>query len=76
MSAVRSNLCCPKKPKPFSKSSSVSDACIQNRNREFWLRNSEDEAWNLWEMGKALGVSFVGEEKGVIDRLVSLVSRK
>ena len=39
------------------------------------MRNSEDEAWSMWEMGKALGVSFVGKEKGVIERLVSLENR-
>ena len=59
----------------FPMCSSLSYACIENCNKGFWIRNTEDEAWNLWEMGKVLGVSFSGEEKGIIDRMVTLENR-
>lgn len=59
----------------FSLCSSLSDSAIANCNRGFWIRNEEDEARNIWDFGKLLGVSFSGEDKEIISRLVNMEKR-
>lgn len=55
--------------------SSMSDPKIEVCNRRFWLRNHEEEAENIWGLGKLLGVSFPGDNREMIKRLSEMEAR-
>lgn len=59
----------------MSLSNSVSDSELQNNNRVLWLKNLEYEAHNLWNLGKELGVTYVGSEADMIAQLVGMEKR-
>lgn len=61
--------------KVHSMCSTISDSEIINCNRGFWIRNGEDEARNIWDAGKLLGVTFSGEDREIISRLVTMEKR-
>lgn len=55
--------------------SSMSSSAVENCNRNFWVRNVEDEARKIWDFGQKLGVSFFGDDKEIVDRLVVMENR-
>lgn len=59
----------------YSMCSSLSDSDILNCNRGFWIRNKEDEARNIWDFGKMLGVSFSGEDREMISKIMNMEQR-
>lgn len=54
---------------------SVSDSDMRNCNGIFWFKHREREARNLWDMGKALGLRFNGDENLIIKRLKEMEDR-
>lgn len=55
--------------------SSMSDSRIEVCNRRFWLRNADEEAGNIWNLGKILGVSYTGEKREMIEKLKEMEVR-
>lgn len=60
---------------PHSFCSSISDSGMRNCNGIFWLRHREKEARNLWDMGKALGLRYTGDENVIVNRIKEMEDR-
>lgn len=54
---------------------SMSDSEIRNCNDVFWLRHRENEARELWNLGKSLGLRFRGDDEEVIRQLIEMEVR-
>lgn len=39
------------------------------------MRNMEEEARNIWDIGKLLGVSFTGNDREITQKLVEMETR-
>ena len=53
----------------------MSDSAIKNCNRIFWVKNDENEASSVWNVGKEAGYSHPGRENLIIGSLQALTSR-
>jgi hypothetical protein len=53
----------------------ATDSGIVNCNRSYWLKNAEEEAKNLWNLGKELGMEAKGDEAEIRRRLVQMEHR-
>lgn len=54
---------------------SLSDTGIDLCNRRFWIKNSENEARTVWDLGKRMGAVYEGDEEEVVRRLVKMEQR-
>lgn len=54
---------------------SLSDEDIINMNKAILKNNAWEEASDIWNFGKSIGISFKGEEKDIIRRLEALENR-
>lgn len=54
-------------------SSSESDGGVEGRNFQF--NNKEEEALNMWELGKEIGVSYAGGDEDMVAKFVELENR-
>ncbi|GAB4832425.1 hypothetical protein Ancab_006442, partial [Ancistrocladus abbreviatus] len=54
---------------------SISDSCIENRNRVILQMVNSVPAEETWEVGRKLGISYNGDEKDVVDRLKDMEAR-
>jgi len=54
---------------------SISDTDIVNCNRLFWMRNSSIEANTIWNLGKQLRITFIGEENRILEQLQKMEER-
>lgn len=58
-----------------SLSNSSSDGVVNGGLKSVWLKDVESEAKTIWKEGKELGVSFLGSEEDIVNRLVQLEQR-
>jgi len=53
----------------------ISDSAIRNCNKLFWLKNDNGNVRRMWNIGKEMDFSLLGEEEIIINRLCSLETR-
>lgn len=58
----------------FSTSKSTSSN-FSHHQKSIWLRDVENEARKIWEMGKSFGASAVGDEEIIVSKLLSMEHR-
>lgn len=58
-----------------SLSNSMSDTGIDLCNRHFWIKNSENKARTVWDLGKRMGEVCERDDEEVVRRLVEMEQR-
>ncbi|XP_057418079.1 uncharacterized protein LOC130712263 [Lotus japonicus] len=53
----------------------MSDTCIRNCNGVFWMRHREQEARELWNLGKSFGLRYEGGDEEIVRQLVEMEVR-
>ena len=50
----------------------ISDNAVRNGNKLVWMKNNYGEARKMWNIGKEMGFTLLGEEEVVLNKLRSL----